>query len=302
MLRDLGDDEGLIQQLTAVGLRALAERDDQAACAALDEVIDLARRLGRRDVLGQALLNRGVAEIEAGRLHEATRWLAQSIAVTRSVGDRIGTAYALSNLGLARYSLGEHVEARTYLLAALDLAVALELPWGIASLLDGLGIIAAATGDAERAARLFGRADTLLAELGDPPLRFLRDERPAIRAAVREALGATAYLTAYAQGAAMTQEEALAEARRSATTAPAAHPTPTRTDRPTLPRLTARETEVLAWLLQGRSTKEIARALVLSPRTVERHLANLYLKLGVNSRGEAIALVLRADATSPRQP
>lgn len=300
MLRDLGDEEGLIQQLTAVGLRALAEQDAQTAITALDEVVALARRSHRRDALGQALLNRGVAEMEAGRMEEAGHWLKESITVARGVGDRLGTAYALSNIGLVHYGLGHLADARDHLLAALDLAVALELPWGMASLLDGLGIVAAAAGNNERAARLFGSADTLLDMLDKPPLRFLREERPAIRAAVREALGSTAYLTAYARGAAMTQEEAIAEARCTAAAAPEPQTESTRTDRPTLPQLTRREAEVLDWLTRGRSTKEIARALVLSPRTVERHLANIYMKLDVGSRSETIALVLRAGVLPER--
>ena len=52
--------------------------------------------------------------------------------------------------------------------------------------------------------------------------------------------------------------------------------------------LTGRERDVLA-LLRGRlSNKEIAQALCLSPMTVKRHTANLYGKLGVNRRWDAV--------------
>jgi len=52
--------------------------------------------------------------------------------------------------------------------------------------------------------------------------------------------------------------------------------------------LTAREVEMLEFLRRGKSNKEIARDLKLSPNTVKTHLTNLYEKLGVNNRTQAI--------------
>jgi DNA-binding CsgD family transcriptional regulator len=56
--------------------------------------------------------------------------------------------------------------------------------------------------------------------------------------------------------------------------------------------LTPRETEILRLVARGKSNGEIAAALVISIRTAERHLANIYAKLGT---GGAVA---RATATS----
>lgn len=55
-----------------------------------------------------------------------------------------------------------------------------------------------------------------------------------------------------------------------------------------LTELSAREREVLRWLTEGLSNKEIARMLCLSENTVKTHLANLYAKLGVGRRTEAL--------------
>ena len=52
--------------------------------------------------------------------------------------------------------------------------------------------------------------------------------------------------------------------------------------------LTGQERKVLAELAAGRSNKEIARALGLSPNTVKTHLANLYAKLEVTRRTQAL--------------
>lgn len=62
---------------------------------------------------------------------------------------------------------------------------------------------------------------------------------------------------------------------------------------PGLAAVTDRERDVLAALAAGLSNKAIAARLYLSVRTVEGHLANLYAKLGVRSRAEAIVLAVR---------
>ena len=54
--------------------------------------------------------------------------------------------------------------------------------------------------------------------------------------------------------------------------------------------LSAREAEVLRLVARGLSNDDIARELVLSVRTVERHVANIYAKIGASGRtGRAIA-------------
>ncbi len=57
--------------------------------------------------------------------------------------------------------------------------------------------------------------------------------------------------------------------------------------------LTEREREILVLLAQRLSNKEIAQALVISPQTVKRHAVNLYQKLQVGSRREAVANAIR---------
>ena len=57
--------------------------------------------------------------------------------------------------------------------------------------------------------------------------------------------------------------------------------------------VTPREAEVLALLAEGRSTREIAARLYLSPKTVERHIANLAAKVGVEGRSELVAFAAR---------
>jgi PAS domain S-box-containing protein len=62
--------------------------------------------------------------------------------------------------------------------------------------------------------------------------------------------------------------------------------------------LTPRQTEVLRLLEQGRSTKQIAQELHLSPDTVKNHVRHLLQALGVNTRLEAVAAVRRDRAVA----
>jgi DNA-binding NarL/FixJ family response regulator len=57
--------------------------------------------------------------------------------------------------------------------------------------------------------------------------------------------------------------------------------------------LTAREAEVLLWLAQGKSNRDVAAILVCSPRTVNKHLEQIYQKLQVENRTAAAMLALR---------
>ena len=53
--------------------------------------------------------------------------------------------------------------------------------------------------------------------------------------------------------------------------------------------LTTREGEVLSWLSKGKTNRDIAQILGLSPRTVDKHLEQIYAKLGVENRTAAAA-------------
>ena len=57
-------------------------------------------------------------------------------------------------------------------------------------------------------------------------------------------------------------------------------------------RLTGREVEVLQLTASGKSSREIGEELVLSVRTVERHIANIYLKTDTHGRAKVTAYAL----------
>ena len=56
--------------------------------------------------------------------------------------------------------------------------------------------------------------------------------------------------------------------------------------------LTERESEVLLWLARGKSNQDIGQILTMSPRTVNKHLEQVFRKLGVENRTSAAAVSL----------
>jgi DNA-binding NarL/FixJ family response regulator len=70
-------------------------------------------------------------------------------------------------------------------------------------------------------------------------------------------------------------------------------------DHDAVTELTPREREVLTLLAEGRSSSQIARELVISPRTVGTHVQHILSKLGVHNRTQAVAVAHRAGLGTP---
>jgi two-component system response regulator FixJ len=99
------------------------------------------------------------------------------------------------------------------------------------------------------------------------------------------------------------EEEQLADALRQVAREAEAHAEARRRTieaRERIGTLSPREREVLDWLANGSSNKAIARALEISPRTVEIHRANMMDKLGAGHAADAIRLRLEAQLEEGR--
>ncbi|MBC7499785.1 MAG: response regulator transcription factor [Herminiimonas sp.] len=67
-------------------------------------------------------------------------------------------------------------------------------------------------------------------------------------------------------------------------------------------QLTPRENDVLAWLAKGKTNRDIADILGMSPRTVNKHLEHIFVKLGVETRSAAAALAVSRNQSSASRP
>jgi DNA-binding CsgD family transcriptional regulator len=147
--------------------------------------------------------------------------------------------------------------------------------------LELLAVAVSMHGDYRRGAWLFGAADALREAVGAFVLPLYRAEYDLGVAAARAGLDEENFAKAWAEGQAMTPEQAVEYAfsnedlptSRSTTSYPAG--------------LSAREAEVLKLVAKGLTNSQIANELFISPRTVDGHLNSIYRKVGVSSRAAA---------------
>jgi DNA-binding NarL/FixJ family response regulator len=119
----------------------------------------------------------------------------------------------------------------------------------------------------------------------------LADHHDACERHIAHALSAGAMRAAMAETARLTAEQAIAYAldeRYAAFPNDRAHSSP----------LTPKEREVAELVALGRSNREIAAALVVSPRTVDGHLERILAKLGFRSRVQVAAWVAEQQAVT----
>ena len=291
LYRRLGDRAAIAVALQATGEVALAAADYPLARSRYAESLALHRQLGLTRGSASVLHILGVTALKAGDYVEARAILEECLAVCREVegeGARRIRTRALLDLGNIALEEGEPGRARDLFAECLPLAREQGTNRVLAYGLEGLAGVAGAYRQPIRAARLYGAVKTLRAALGIIPPPPDRARAARHLAAARAQLGAADWQAALADGRALAVEQAIPLALATLTEVPPCPP-----ERALPNGLSPREAEVLRLLAAGGSNHEIARALFLSPRTVQRHVANVYLKIGAHNRAAATAYALR---------
>jgi non-specific serine/threonine protein kinase len=300
--RELRDGYGIARTLITMGEAAHAQNDDARAEALWAEGLAIARAVEDRPDTYWALQELAGLALGQGDYRRAEALYDEGLLLKQQQGDGFGVAGSLRGLANVAWRRGEHERALALAKESLPLVQDLGHRRSIAEVLQLSAHITAVCGEAEQSACLFGAVETLHTSLGDKRSvaavsRHL-DIDPARTssslAACRARLTPSAFEAAWATGQAMTTEEAVALAL-SATLTETSLRLRTGADQTVPPHagLTGRETEVLRLIVAGKSNHEIAAMLTLSARTVERHIANLYAKLGARNRAEATAYALR---------
>jgi DNA-binding CsgD family transcriptional regulator len=219
----------------------------------------------------QRVLNAGAA-LAGGDLVAARRWADEAVTMA--------TGYTLSAALLARARVaiaqGEPDQGERDAHDALACAADVEAYLLIPDILECLAGLAGDAGSHREAARLFGAAHAIRERRGAVRFKIRVAGYQAAVAALRDALGEKDFESAWAEGAALSVEEAIAytqrgrgERKRAATGWGA---------------LTPAERDVVRLVSEGLGNKDIATRLFVSPRTVQTHLTHVYAKLSVTSR------------------
>lgn len=252
-----------------------------------------------RSVMGLTAANFAVLNhLRAGNPAEARRFLA----LLTPVLERLPPTTYLYNGGIDRagtavWELGEVEYAGVYRQLAMDLlAAGLEgSPYRSNALT--VARMAALASDLNEAAAYFARARQVAETGGQRPLRAMVDYDEALALVRNSSPDRTRIETLL--NAALAQFRALGMTPwEQRTLALQAQVSPALPEQPHISanypgNLTAREVEVLRLIGAGATNKEIATQLVVSVATVERHVANIYNKIGVRNRAEATAFALQ---------
>lgn len=293
LARETGQDTDVAVALAGLAwLEARMGREDSCR-AHVAESLELCTHHGIVIAGVWAMLALGELELGAGRAEQSLEHFTQVRAELTSAGLHDMDLDPRVDLVEALVRLGRRDEALELALDYHRLSALKGQPWAMARAERGLAMTApddeadshfesaaalhAATPDAFEAART-----DLMHGMSLRRRRRRREARARLRAAltVFEQLGAEQRAELAAQELAATGENVQ---RRGASV---------------LTTLTPQERQIAELLAEGRTTRQAAAALFLSPKTVEYHLRHVYDKLGVNSR-DALALAIRTtDAPS----
>jgi predicted ATPase/DNA-binding CsgD family transcriptional regulator len=276
---------------------AIDQGDHTYAVELLQEALAADRQAGDQNGTAWDLCFMGVALWQQHHLAEQVMPLYQeSIALFRGLNDIRGMAHPLIMLAEAERAHGDAAQALGHFQSTLRLARELGIRDNLALLaLAGIANLAAADGQHAAAARLLGGVDAAM-QSGAYKTRISLLVEVAERTAadVRSELPAAAFAAAWSAGSTMAHDNVIGEAFEvklglaspSPSAAPGVLPRPV--GQPLSEPLSPREREVLQLLSQGLSNAEIAHKLVISTATVKVHTRNIYGKLDVSNRAQAI--------------
>lgn len=301
LFRQLEDLMGITHTLIRLSWSAFALRDYVYMRQLVAEASIYAHEVGDQITIGWIEYNTGwLCWYQDNNLEQARTHMERSYAIFRATRFHAGANNALMQLALVEQQMGNMMRAQVRnkeALVALS-SMAPNHPY-FPYLLMQIAGVARESGEFKRAAKLLGAAKNLFnsiphavefvnleADMGPIQNSIEYFSLETDIAPLRLQLGEAAFNEAWTEGNAMTLKQIMAyvlEDRTTTTDIPLAA-APTRGS-----ALNEREQEILRLLADGLNSREMAEQLFLSVQTIRWYLKNIYSKLDVHSRSEAIA-------------
>jgi predicted ATPase/DNA-binding CsgD family transcriptional regulator len=234
-----------------------------------------------REPLPLSLAPLAEAAAANGDLTEARRWADSAVSETSN--------WHLLNALIRRVRVamaqGELQQAERDAYDALAMNIDMQAHLATPDLLECLAVLGTNSDQHLSAARLLGAAEALRQRIGAVRFTIYAADYDANVTLLRNALGEAEFDKAWAGGAALSAEEALAYAQRGRG----------ERKRPASgwESLTPTEQDVVRLVSEGLSNAEVATRLFISPRTVQTHLTHVYAKLDMTSRVQLVAEAAR---------
>jgi hypothetical protein len=210
LFRRAGNRLGEVYMQTMSGLAAVGLGDLDRTTRDVEEALEFFREQG--DAWGSAhmLIHLAAVSLRRGDDRRAAGYAEEALTLTRETGDRFVANIALSLLAQMAWASQEHERAARYWREALAMASELADKVNCAYYMQGLAAVAEARGEPRRASRLLGAAEALLETAGLVAYAHASDDlHQRVASAARERLGDKEWTVAWAEGRAMTTDQAI---------------------------------------------------------------------------------------------
>jgi len=212
LFRESGDRAVLANALGNYAMLFVLRGDYERARPLLEEGLALSRELRNTYLIAQCLHFLGDLAFSQGQVQQACAFWEESLALCRTDDKTWAIAILLAFLSMAALEQGDDARAKGQLIESLTLLRKMEDRWQTAHTLEVFACLAVMQGHLIRAAHIFGAAEVFREILSAPMLPFQRRFNERGVATLHAQLDAATLASAWAEGRAMTLEQAVAYA------------------------------------------------------------------------------------------